>query len=45
MFAFNPENDLLSIGDRNVRAVKDILKNYNIKIIAEDTGGNYGRTI
>lgn len=45
MFAFNTSNDMLRIGDRNVEAVKDKLKSLGIKIIAEDTGLNYGRTI
>jgi chemotaxis protein CheD len=33
------------IGPRNVEAVKEHLSLYNIKLIAEDTGGHYGRTI
>lgn len=33
------------IGERNVEAVKNELSRLNIRIIAEDTGGNYGRTI
>ena len=45
MFAFSPGNNLLSIGSRNVTAVKEILSKKKIKIIAEDTGSNYGRTI
>lgn len=34
-----------SIGDRNVRALKEELKRWGIKIIAEDVGGHVGRTI
>lgn len=45
MFAFKTGNEMLRIGDRNVEAVKEILNNFNIKILAEDTGLNYGRTI
>ena len=45
MFAFTTGNDTLRIGDRNVEAVKNILGNYGIMILAEDTGLNYGRTI
>ena len=41
MFAFTGT----SIGDRNVEAVKIELKRLNIKIIAEDTGDKYGRTL
>lgn len=45
MFNFNSSNDMLRIGDRNVAATKSKLKELNIKIISEDTGGNFGRTI
>lgn len=34
-----------NIGERNVRSVKQVLDNYNIKIIAEQTGDKIGRTI
>lgn len=36
---------MLDIGARNVEAVKRILEQLNIPIIAEDTGGNKGRTM
>lgn len=45
MFNFNTNNDLLRIGDRNIQATKEKLTELNIKIISEDTGGNFGRTI
>lgn len=45
MFNFNSQNDMLRIGERNVNATKEKLKELNIRIIAEDTGGNFGRTI
>lgn len=45
MFNFNSENAMLRIGERNVNATKEKLKELNIRIIAEDTGGNFGRTI
>ncbi len=35
----------LSIGDRNVKAVKTLLNMYNIKLIGEQTGGKIGRTV
>jgi len=39
------ENSLMSeIGRNNVKKVKEILEAMKIKIIAEDTGGDYGRT-
>lgn len=45
MFNFNSNNNILKIGKRNVNATKDNLKKMNIRLVAEDTGGNYGRTI
>ncbi|MHB1392457.1 MAG: chemotaxis protein CheD [Clostridia bacterium] len=45
MFNFNDASDIMRIGARNVTATKETLKFLNIPIIAEDTGGNYGRTI
>lgn len=45
MFAFASGNDTLRIGPRNVEACKEMLKKFAIPIKAEDTGGNYGRTI
>ena len=34
-----------NIGQRNVEAVKKVLAAYRIRILAEDTGLNYGRTV
>jgi len=45
MFAFNQSTDLMRIGQRNVAASKEKLAELKIPILAEDTGGNYGRTI
>jgi chemotaxis protein CheD len=46
MFAFSTAGgDTMRIGPRNVEACKAGLLSYNIPIFAEDTGGNYGRTI
>jgi chemotaxis protein CheD len=46
MFTFStPGADTMRIGPRNVEACKAGLQAYNIPIFAEDTGGNYGRTI
>ncbi len=45
MFSFNDSSDVMRIGSRNVTATKEILRQLNIPLIAEDTGGNYGRTI
>ncbi|RMF95196.1 MAG: chemotaxis protein CheD [Planctomycetota bacterium] len=35
----------LQIGDDNIKAVREHLKRHNIRIAAEDTGGNSGRRI
>lgn len=45
MFNFNDSSDIMRIGSRNVTATKEVLQSMNIPIIAEDTGGSYGRTI
>lgn len=45
MFSFGSTNDLMRIGDRNVVATKTLLKKLDIKLLAEETGENYGRTI
>lgn len=45
MFAFAQTNDLMRIGFRNVNSTKEALGKLNIPIVAEDTGGNFGRTI
>lgn len=45
MFQFTSDKDSMRIGPRNVEAVKAQLKSLSIPIVAEDTGGNSGRTI
>lgn len=45
MFTFKQDNDIIKIGQKNVAACKEILGGLGIRIIAEDTGGNFGRTI
>ncbi|HHY05626.1 MAG TPA: chemotaxis protein CheD [Clostridia bacterium] len=45
MFNFPNANKTMKIGNRNIVAVKNTLKFYKIKLLAEDIGGNYGRTI
>lgn len=45
MFAFQSSNDLTSVGERNVIAVKKVLKELNIPLLSQDTGLNYGRTV
>jgi chemotaxis protein CheD len=45
MFQFTSGNEMMRIGPRNVEAVREELRRLNIKIVAEDVGGNSGRTI
>jgi chemotaxis protein CheD len=45
MFTFAGTGDSMRIGPRNVESCKIKLSELGIPLIAEDTGGNYGRTI
>lgn len=45
MFQNTGNSQIGQIGQRNVQAVKEALSKQKIRIIAEDTGLNYGRTI
>ncbi len=45
MFAFQNKSELVAIGARNVEATKAKLKELRIRILAEDTGDCYGRTV
>lgn len=46
MFSFKGSaSEVLNIGERNVQATIEVLRYHNIPIVAQDTGGNYGRTI
>jgi chemotaxis protein CheD len=45
MFQFQTENEMMRIGKRNVEAVKEHLHQLGIELVAEDVGGNVGRTI
>ncbi len=45
MFSGMDEKFVLNIGRRNTEAVRRILKEMHIKILAEEVGGNRGRTI
>ncbi len=42
---FSTNSAVFNIGERNVEAVKKVLSTYNIPIIAEQTGQNFGRTV
>lgn len=45
MFNFSDKNIISDIGKRNAEAVKRVLEEENIPLIAEHTGGNKGRTM
>ena len=45
MFAFAKAADIMKVGQRNADTVKSILKDMGIRLLAEDTGENYGRTV
>lgn len=45
MFKFQSDNELMRIGKRNIDAVKEYLHKFKIQLVAEDVGGNIGRTI
>ena len=45
MFAFANATDIMRVGTRNAEASKKMLRSLNIKLLAEDTGGTYGRTV
>ncbi|MGN7453800.1 chemotaxis protein CheD [Paenibacillus pasadenensis] len=45
MFASLAQSDSLRIGPRNVESCALLLSRIGIPVVAEDTGGNYGRTI
>ena len=45
MFSSIPQDSAFNIGARNIAVAREKLDSYNLKIISEDVGGNYGRTI
>lgn len=45
MFAVPDGNEAFNIGKRNVIATKQVLQELGIRIIAEDTGLDFGRTV
>ena len=45
MFTFSDRSVTSDIGARNTIAVKETLKKLNIPLLAEETGGNKGRTM
>ncbi|WP_416176233.1 chemotaxis protein CheD [Clostridium sp.] len=45
MFNFSDKKMIMDIGNRNGKSVKLNLKKYSVPLIAEDLGGNKGRTM
>lgn len=45
MFALSSNSAIGNVGDRNIEAAREQLKKKGIRILAEDTGLNYGRTV
>ena len=45
MFSVTSKDSTLNVGQRNVIKVKEVLKDLGIRILGEDTGANYGRTM
>ena len=45
MFKFANATVIMRVGERNAEATIKTLKELDIRIIASDTGGNYGRTV
>lgn len=45
MFEVSGLSGIGNVGDRNAEAAKKILKELGVKLLAEDTGLNYGRTV
>ncbi|MGG3738311.1 chemotaxis protein CheD [Aeribacillus pallidus] len=45
MFQMTIQSEMMRIGPRNVEAVRHQLERLNIPIVAEDVGGNSGRTV
>jgi len=45
MFSSIPVNSVFNIGARNVEAARKKLKFFGVRILGEDVGENYGRTV
>lgn len=45
MFAFQRNSDLVKVGERNAEAARKKLRALHIKLLSEDCGLNYGRTV
>ena len=45
VFVNENDEDMFNIGRKNVDKVKELLNQYNIKVVAEDIGGKNGRSV
>lgn len=45
MFSFQSKSDLTQVGTRNAEASVRKLRELNIPLLAQDTGGDFGRTV
>lgn len=45
MFEFQNKSNMINVGQQNVEASKTTLSKLGVKLIASDTGLNYGRTV
>jgi chemotaxis protein CheD len=45
VFSFGSQNPTLAIGKRNAAAVREALREASVRLLAEDVGGNVGRTV
>lgn len=45
VFTHESDDDMFNIGERNAEKVKEMLKSYRIRIVAEDIGGRGGRNV
>ncbi len=45
MFTLSENSLMGEIGKNNINKVREVLSSMNIPIVADETGGNYGRTI
>lgn len=45
MFSFITADSLLNVGEKNIETAKELFGKLGLKIIAEEVGGTFGRTI
>jgi chemotaxis protein CheD len=45
MFTFAGQSDVMRIGQRNLAMTRQVVQELQIPVVAEHTGGNFGRTI